>query len=63
VAHRDVKTLPRRRLNKEHGSFNPAAVQRQIQALADELIILATAKGQPAQKPQITIDRQADLSG
>jgi hypothetical protein len=49
--------MPKRRLTKTHGSFNPAAVQRQTQALCDELLTLATAKGQPARKPQITPDR------
>ena len=54
VAHADVQALPKRRLSKHHKSFNPAAVQRQIQALCDELLTLATAKGQPARKPQVT---------
>jgi len=63
VAHREVKPLPKRRLTAQHRSFNPAAVQRQIQALADELLTLATAKGQPAHKPPVTPACQADLSG
>jgi hypothetical protein len=54
TAHSEVKALPKRRLAKEHSSFNPAAVQRQIQALCDELLTLATAKGQPARKPQVS---------
>ena len=49
--HSDVRALPKRRLRSQHASFNPAAVQRQIQALADELLTLATAKGQPSRKP------------
>jgi hypothetical protein len=63
IAHPGVKAMPKRRLAKTHGSFNPAAAQRQIQALCDELLTLATAKGQPARKPQITLAVQADLSG
>ena len=53
MRHTDVKSLPKRRLTKQHESFNPAAVQRQIQALADELLTLATAKGQPTPKPSV----------
>ena len=53
-AHLKVKALPKRRLATAHTSFNPAAVQRQIQALCDELLTLATAKGQPARKPQVS---------
>jgi len=54
VAHPQVKALPKRRLSRQHGSFNPAAVQRQIQALAEELLTLATAKAQPSRKPRLT---------
>jgi hypothetical protein len=54
TAHPDVQPLPKRRLRAQHASFNPAAVQRQIQALADELLTLATAKGQPTAKPAVT---------
>ena len=54
IAHPDVKALAKRRLRARHASFNPAAVQRQIQALADELLTLATAKGQPTSKPAVT---------
>jgi len=54
VAHPEVKALPKRRLVKAHSSFNPAAVQRHIQALCDELLTLATAKGQPTPKPTVT---------
>jgi len=46
--------LPKRRLGTIHTSFNPAAVQRQIQALCDELLTLATAKGQPTPKPRVS---------
>ncbi|MCW2690846.1 MAG: uncharacterized protein JWR37_5736 [Mycobacterium sp.] len=52
VAHPDIKALPRR-LTSTRRSFNPAAVQRQIQALYDELLTLATAKNQPTGKPQV----------
>jgi hypothetical protein len=62
IAHPGVTAMPKRRLTKTHGSFNPAAVQRQIQALCDELMTLATAKGQPGRKPQL-IAHHADLSG
>src|SRR5665647_645525 len=54
TAHPEVKALPKRRLAKQYSSFNPAAVQRQIQALCDEPLTLATAKGQPAHKPHVT---------
>jgi len=53
LAHPDIKALPKRRLTTQQSSFNPAAVQRQIQALAAELLTLATAKGQPRTKPAI----------
>ena len=33
-AHTDVTALPKRRLGAKPASFNPAAVQRQIHALA-----------------------------
>lgn len=46
--------LPKRRVATQHTSFNPAAVQRQIQALCNELLTLACAKGQPARKPQVS---------
>ena len=49
-----VKPLRRRRLTAQHASFNPAAVQRQIQALTADLLTLATAKGQPTPKPAVT---------
>lgn len=54
VAHPAVKPLRRRRLTAQHTSFNPAAVQRQIQALCDQLLTLATAKNQPTTKPVVT---------
>ena len=54
AAHSGVPALAKRRLARVHGSFNPAAVQRQIQALAGQLLTLATAKGQPAAKPAVT---------
>jgi hypothetical protein len=51
LAHPTVKPLRRRRLTAQHASFNPAAVQRQIQALCADLLTLATAKNQPATRP------------
>lgn len=39
IAHTDVTDLPNRRQRTEH-SFNPAAVQQQIQGLADVLLTL-----------------------
>ncbi len=63
LRHSDVKAMPKRRLSKTHSSFNSAAVQRQIQALCDELLTLATAKGQPSRKPTVAASSQADLSG
>jgi hypothetical protein len=53
-AHPDVKPLPKRRLAAQHASFNPAAVQRQIQALCDQLLTLATAKNHPTAKLRVT---------
>jgi hypothetical protein len=63
LAHPDVKALPKRRLTKQHAWFNPAAVQRNVQALCDELLTLATAKGQPTRKPHLEGPLYADLSG
>ena len=54
MAHAAVKPLRRRRLAAQHVSFNPAAVQRQIQALSADLLTLATAKNQPTSKPAVT---------
>jgi len=54
IAHPGVKPLRRRRLSAQHASFNPAAVQRQIQALSADLLTLATAKNQPTSKPTVT---------
>jgi hypothetical protein len=54
TVHPAVTTLHRRRLAAAHASFNPAAVQRQIQALCDQLLTLATAKNQPTLKPVVT---------
>lgn len=59
MAHPAVKALRRRRLTAQHASFNPAAVQRQIQALCGDLLTLATAKNQPATKP--VVPPRADL--
>ena len=53
VAHPAVTALRRRRLTAQHAAFNPAAVQRQIQALSGDLLTLATAKNQPATKPAV----------
>jgi hypothetical protein len=38
MAHPAGKPLHRRRLTTQHSSFNPAAVQRQIQALSADLL-------------------------
>ena len=54
MAHPAVTPLRRRRLTAHHGSFNPAATQRQIQALCGDLLTVATAKNQPATKPAVT---------
>jgi hypothetical protein len=54
AAHPDVKAPPKSRLKTQHASFNPAAIQRQIQELCAELLTVATAKGQPPTKPTIT---------
>jgi len=54
MAHPDVEAPPKNRLQTQHVSFNPAAVQRQIQELCAELLTVATAKGQPPTKPTIT---------
>jgi hypothetical protein len=62
-AHLEVKALPKRRLATQHTSFNPAAVQRQIQAFCDELLTLATAKGQPARKPPVSAPATRTFSG
>jgi hypothetical protein len=53
AAHPDVETAPRNRLETDHVSFNPAAVQRQIQQLCAQLLTMATSKGQPTAKPTI----------
>lgn len=62
AAHPSVKALRKRRLAKQHASFNPAAVQRNIQSLADQLLTLATAKVGPGAKARVATPRQADLS-
>jgi hypothetical protein len=54
AAHPDVQAPPKSRLQTQHDSFNPAAVQRQIQDLCAELLTVATAKSQPSTKPTIT---------
>src|SRR6478609_7013420 len=54
LAQPTVKPLSRRRLTAQHASFNPAAVQRQIQALSADLLTLATAKNQPTTKPTLS---------
>ena len=63
MRHPGVEGLPKRRLTRQHSTFNPAAVQRQIQALADELLALATAKGQPAAKPSVPDISSRTFSG
>jgi hypothetical protein len=52
-AHPHVDDLIKDRLAAEHASFNPAAVQRQIQHLCTQLLNLVTAKSQPTTKPVI----------
>jgi hypothetical protein len=52
-AHEQVAAPVKQRLAAEHTSFNPAAIQRQIQDLCTQLLTLATSKGQPAAKPAI----------
>lgn len=52
-AHEQVAAPVRHHLAAEHASFNPAAVQRQIQDLCTQLLTLATSKGQPAAKPAV----------
>jgi hypothetical protein len=42
------------RLVSQHASFNPATVQRQVQALCADLLTRATTKNQPTTKPVIT---------
>lgn len=63
IAHPDVTASTKKKLTKAHASFNPAAVQRKIQVLADQLLTVATAKGQPTAKPAIPAPIYADLSG
>lgn len=58
IAHPAVTPLRRRRLDAQHASFNPAAVQRQIQTLCADLLTLATAKNQPSSRPVV---QPADL--
>jgi hypothetical protein len=53
IAHPKVKALARRRLTAAHTSFNPAAVQRQIQDLCGQLLAVATAKNPPIPKPAL----------
>lgn len=62
MAHPAVTALPKRRLAKQHPSSNPAAVRRQIQALPDQLLTLATTKAGPAPKTARHPHPQADLS-
>ncbi len=61
IARPGVKAMPKQHLTKTHGSFNPAAVKRQVHAPCDELLTLATAKNQPARKPPVS-SAQADIS-
>lgn len=51
--HGAIGSLRRRRLTAQHASFNPAATQRQIQALSADLLSLATLKNLPAAKPTV----------
>src|SRR5512142_169509 len=52
--HERVEATVKRRLVAEHASFNPAAVQRQIQDLCATLLNLASSKGQPTTKPAVS---------
>jgi hypothetical protein len=52
-AHEQVDEPVKRSLAVEHASFNPAAVQRQIQDLCAQLLTLATSKSQSPAKPTI----------
>ena len=52
-AHPEVKALPKRRLRKTHDTINPAALQRQVQALCEQLFTIAHAKAQPTPKPRV----------
>ena len=61
IAHPEVKASHKRRLTRIHGSFNPAAVQRRIHALCDELLALSTVKNQPVARPRVR-PPHADLS-
>ena len=38
--------------------LNPAAVQRKIQALTDQLLKITTSKAQPSQKPSLRVTRR-----
>jgi len=63
IAHPGVRGMPTRRLSKAHASFNPAAVQRRVQALCEQLLTLATGKDQPVRKPRVNVPAYTDLSG
>ena len=55
LAHPTVKPLAGAACTSaQHASFNPAAFQRQIQALSADLQTLATTKNQPTTKPTVT---------
>ena len=41
-----------------HADLNPAAVQREIQALTDQLLKITTSKAQPSQKPSLRVTRR-----
>lgn len=50
-AHKSVTEKTKAQLAETYTSINPAAVQRQIQALTAELLTLVTTKGRTAGKP------------
>lgn len=53
-AHESVAKKTRTRLAETYTGINPAAVQRQIQALTTELLTLTTSKAGPARKAPVT---------
>lgn len=53
-AHPDVTTTAKANLARSYAEINPAALQRQIQALTTELLTLTTAKAGPTKKAPLT---------
>lgn len=54
IGHESVTDETRRHLETTYTTINPAAVQREIQALTSELITLATSKHAPSRKASLT---------